>query len=204
MPSSQNSYAITITRPSVKTHNAITISRPSAFTPDKIFNFLTHLIAMNGHSVATEHKEKLNAEATPESSPDSAVPTDASKSSESSEPTSESQKSTSSSPEGDTDTDSTSSNYTQSTTSQTSTASNRTLRPRVPINYNETLLKCLHGTPQIRTLHNVSIPFPDSIGEETQETDEHTWEDPDEHTQKRHTWRYKHEHYKWMNYSQTP
>ena len=108
--------------------------------------------------------------------------------SESSEPTSESLKSTSSSLEDDTDTGSTSSDDMQSTTSKMSTASNRTLRHRVPIIYNKTLLKCLHGSPQIRTLHNVSLPFSDSSDEETKETDEHrrrhkhTQEDTHEHT----------------------
>ena len=48
------------------------------------------------------------------------------------------------------------------------------LRPRLPINYNETLLQCLHRKPQMRTLHSVSIPFPDSSNDETQETDKHT------------------------------
>ena len=47
------------------------------------------------------------------------------------------------------------------------------LGPRIPINYNETLLKCLCGRPQIRTLNNLSIPLLDSSNEETQETDEH-------------------------------
>ena len=92
------------------------------------------------------------------------------------------QKSTSSSPD-DTDTDSTSSDDTLSITSQISTANNRTLRPRLPISYNETLLKCLHGRSQIKTLHNLSIPLPDSSNEETQVTDDHTQEDTDEHIQ---------------------
>ena len=130
---------------------------------------------MNGHSAATEDREKPNTGAIPESSPDSPTPTESSESSESSDPMIESQKSASSSSEDDIDTGSTSSDDTQSTTNvQISTASNRTLRPRVPIKYNETLLKCLHRRPQIRTLHNVSIPFPDSSDEGTQETDEHT------------------------------
>ena len=108
MPISQNNYANTITRPLAKTHNVTTISGPSALTPDEIFNFLTHLTAMNSHSASKEDREKPRAEAIPESSPDSPAPIESSESSESSEPTSESQKSNSSSPEGDTDTDSTS------------------------------------------------------------------------------------------------
>ena len=52
---------------------------------------------------------------------------------------------------------------TQSTTSKSSVAltiNNRQLCPRHPINYNETLLKKLHGKPQIRTFNNISIPLP--------------------------------------------
>ena len=73
---------------------------------------------MNGHSAAIEDKEKPNAEAISEPSPDCPAPTESSESNESSEPTSDSQKSTSSNPEDDIDTDSTSSNDMQSTTSQ--------------------------------------------------------------------------------------
>ena len=104
-----------------------------------------------------------------------------SESSQSSESTSELQKSTSSSPDDtETDTDSTTSDDTQSITSQTSTVSDRTLRPRIPISYNETLLQCLHGRPQIRTLNNLSIPLPDSSEEDTDElTQGETGEDTD-------------------------
>ena len=42
----------------------------------------------------------------------------------------------------------------------TSKDSNRQLRPHVPINYNVTLLKHLHGKPQVRTLDNISISLP--------------------------------------------
>ena len=59
----------------------------------------------------------------------------------------------------------------------TSTTSDRQLRPRVPISYNETVLQQLHGQPQVRTLNNLSIPLPgDSTEEDTdpevKETDE--------------------------------
>ena len=55
--------------------------------------------------------------------------------------------------------------------------SDRQLRPRVPISYNETVLKYLHGQPQVRTLNNLFIPLPsDSTKEDTdpevEETDE--------------------------------
>ena len=64
----------------------------------------------------------------------------------------------------------------QSITSQISTASDRTLRPRIPISYNETLLQHLHGRPQIKTLNNLSIPLPDSSNEDAEDTDELTQE----------------------------
>ena len=38
-----------------------------------------------------------------------------------------------------------------------STASDRQLCPRIPISYNETFLKKLHGRPQVRVMHNLSI-----------------------------------------------
>ena len=58
-----------------------------------------------------------------------------------------------------------------------STTSDRQLRPRTPISYNETVLKHLHGEPQVRVLNNVSIPLPSDSSEEntdseTGETDE--------------------------------
>ena len=50
----------------------------------------------------------------------------------------------------------------------TSIASDRQLRPSVPISYNETVLKCLHRQPQVRTLNYVPIPLPsDSSSEDT-------------------------------------
>ena len=58
-----------------------------------------------------------------------------------------------------------------------STMSDRQLRPRAPISYNETVLRKLHGQPQVRMCNNLSIPLPtdsseedtDSEGEETEE-----------------------------------
>ena len=62
---------------------------------------------------------------------------------------------------------------TSSEMSNLSTASCRTLRPRVPINYSNTLLKQLHRRPQIRTLNNISILLSDFSEEDVQEdTDE--------------------------------
>ena len=70
----------------------------------------------------------------------------------------------------------------QSIASQTSLASDRSLRPRVPISYNETLLQCLHGRPQVKTLNNLSLPLPDSSDEDTEDTDETTQEKKHEDT----------------------
>ena len=178
---SQNKYNTSLTRPSNSVHDNLTIARPSttihyiptfsrpSYSLDEVHNLLAHLIAINGHP---EVKDTPKAETRPESGPNSPAPTVLS---ESSEPTSELQKSTTTSPDDtETDTDSTSSNDMQSTTSQTSTASNRTLRPRIPISYNETLLKHLHGKSQVKTLNNLSIPLPDSSDEDTEDTDEHT------------------------------
>ena len=58
-----------------------------------------------------------------------------------------------------------------------SIASDRQLRPSVPISYNETVLKNLQGNPQIRTLNNLSIPL--LIDSSSKDTDTDT-EDTDE------------------------
>ena len=183
-PASPNKCYTSLTRPSNSVYSNSTIARIStttvnnnpvisrpSYSPGEVLNILAQLISINGY---TETKNTPNAETSPESSPNSPAPTVSSESSQLSEYTSESQKSTSSSPDDtETDTDSTSDDM-QSITSQTSTASDRTLRPRIPINYNETLLQRLHGRPQIKTLNNLSIPLPDSSDEDTEDTDELT------------------------------
>ena len=61
--------------------------------------------------------------------------------------------------------DTTSLDDSQSTTSNSSlasTTSERQLRPRYPISYNEKLLARLNGIAQIRTLNNLSILIPAS------------------------------------------
>ena len=47
-----------------------------------------------------------------------------------------------------------------------STMSDRQLRPRALISYNETVLRKLHGQPQVRTCNNLSIPLPTDSSEE--------------------------------------
>ena len=51
---------------------------------------------------------------------------------------------------------------------RTPIASERSLRPRVPISYNETLLQRLHGRPQVKILNNLSIPLPESSDKDTE------------------------------------
>ena len=73
---------------------------------------------------------------------------------------------------------------TQSTSSKDSiTSMSRQLRPHVPISYNETILKHLHGKPQVKTLNNISIPLPmDSSSKDTDNTDtEYTDEENEMH-----------------------
>ena len=120
---------------------------------------LQYLAAINGHS------NVQLAQMTPDVTPMPGTPR-----STSSEDSSSSSSQTS--PSYDTEEDKTSDDE-----SIISTASDRQLRPRVPISYNETVLKCLHGQPQVRTFNNLSIPLPgDSTEEDTdpevKETDE--------------------------------
>ena len=62
-----------------------------------------------------------------------------------------------------------------------STTSDRQLRPCACISYNETVLKQLHGHPQVRTLNNISIPLPSDSSEE--DTDSETGETDEESEQ---------------------
>ena len=89
---------------------------------------------------------------------------------------SESFPTTDSEPEDSTET-STPSDDSQSTTSDSSLASmtsDRQLRPRYPISYNNKLLSRLNRIPQVKTLNNLSIPLPssDSDLEDTPEDEE--------------------------------
>ena len=186
-PATQNKHNTSAARPTNSAHNNSTFARPSnttlnnnpfisrsSYSPGDVLNILAQLISINGYK---EIKNTPNAETSPESSPTLPAPTRSSESSQSSEYTSESQNSTSLSP-NDTETDSDSTtNDMQSITSQTSIASDRSLRPRIPISYNETLLQCLHGRPQVKTLNNLSIPLPDSSDEDTEDTDDTTQEE---------------------------
>ena len=58
-------------------------------------------------------------------------------------------------------------------------AGDRQLGPHMPISYNETVLKHLHGKPQIRTLNNVSIPLP--IDSSSEDTDTKNTDEENEH-----------------------
>ena len=134
------------------------ITRPPQ-PPNSVDQLLQYLAAINGHS------NMQLAQMTPD------VPTmlgtPRSTSSEYSSPSS-----SQTSPSYDTEEDETSGDE-----SIASTTSDRQLRPRVPISYNETVLQQLHGQPQVGTFNNLSIPLPgDSTEEDTdlevEETDE--------------------------------
>ena len=59
-----------------------------------------------------------------------------------------------------------------------STMSDRQLRPRALLSYNETVLRKLHGQPQLRMCNNLSIPLPtDSSEEDTDSESEETEEE---------------------------
>ena len=119
---------------------------------------LQYLAAINGHNTVQQPLEIQN-KPTPTATPSST--------------TSELPSTNSSS--ASTDCTTTEDATTSDDKSITSIASDRQLRPHVPISYNETVLKCLHGKPQIRTLNNISIPLPiDSSSEDTdtKDTDE--------------------------------
>ena len=59
-----------------------------------------------------------------------------------------------------------------------STTSKRVLWPRLPITYNEEGLSWLHRRPQVRTLHNMSIPLPFSDEESPSSSDSDEQESP--------------------------
>ena len=120
---------------------------------------LQYLTAINGHS--NMQLAQMNPDVTPKlGTPKSTLSEDSSPSSSQTSPSYDSEEEETSDDE-----------------SIASTTSDRQLRLRVPISYNETVLKCLHGQPQVRTFNNLSIPLPcDSREEDTdpevQETDE--------------------------------
>ena len=186
-PASPNKCNTSLARPTNSAHNNSTFARPPNTTVNnnpiiprpscstgEVLDILAYLISINGYR---GNKNTPNAETSPETSPTLPAPTVSTESSQSSEDISELQMSTSSNPDDTgTDSDSTSDDM-QSITSQTSLASDRSLRPRIPISYNETLLQCLHGRPQVKTLNNLSLPLPDSSDEDTEDTVETTQEE---------------------------
>ena len=120
---------------------------------------LAHLTAIN----QPQALEPMHEDQVTESSPSSPATT-------STDPETET---TSTDTTTDTSSDASSSDDTMSTSSEistTSTMSDRQLRPRYPINYNETVLTKLHGLLQIKTFNNLSIPLP--VTESESEEDE--------------------------------
>ena len=111
--------------------------------PDSINKLLQCLVAINGHSNVQLPGMDQDVMSTPE--------TPNSTSSEHS-----SALCSQTSPSYDTEEET----ATSDDESTISTTSDRQLRPLAPMSYSETVLKHLHGQPQVRTLNNVSIPLP--------------------------------------------
>ena len=141
--------------PASKDHQPV-ITGPSSNI--KIDQLLQYLVAINGHNTPQQLLETQSMPATPAtpSSTTSELPS-----------TSSSSASTDCTIEEDT--------TTSDNESITLIVSDRQLRPCIPISYNETVLKCLHELPQIRTLNNISIPLPSDSSlkdTDTKDTDE--------------------------------
>ena len=73
-------------------------------------------------------------------------------------------------PQGDSSTESNSESSSPSSACFTTSSAPYTLRPRLPITYDEAALSQLHGRPQVRTLKFVSIPLTSS-GDESEASD---------------------------------
>ena len=141
--------------PTSQDHQPVITGPSSNITIDQL---LQYLVAINGHNTTQQLLESQSIPATPATT---------------SSTTSELSSSSSSSASTDCTTEE--ETTTSDNKSITLIASDRQLRPHIPISYNETVLKHLHGLPQIRTIKNVSIPLPiDSSSEDTdtEDTDE--------------------------------
>ena len=124
---------------------------------------LQYLAAINGHSNVQLSEMKPDVTPTP-GTPNSTLSEDSSPSSSQTSPSYDAEKETTSDDE-----------------SIVSTISDRQLRPCAPTSYNETVLKQLHGQPEVRTLNNISIPLPSDSREE--DTDSDTGETDEESEQ---------------------
>ena len=126
------------------------ITRPlSLLLPSPIY-MLSYLSANNSPCILPPAADSTSTTSTSPSTSPATTPN----TSRSSSPTLSSPRSS----DEESDTPSTSSR--ESNTSIKSTASDRQLRPRIPISYNKTFLTCLHRRPQVKTLNNISIPLP--------------------------------------------
>ena len=114
---------------------------------------LQYLAAINGHS--NVQLSEMNPDVTPTPrTPNSNLSEDSSPSSSQTSPSHDMEEETTSDDE-----------------SIVSTTSDKQLRPCAPISYNDTVLKQLHGQPQVRTLNNISIPLPSDSSEEDTESE---------------------------------
>ena len=138
---------IPIARPSTPTtphHNPITRpSTPTNSTPQTMDQYLAHLATTNDqwqkHRVIQTQTNTYTNTLAYTSTPSS--PTQSKSSSDSSA------------------SHTIFSNDSDSDISTLSMASDRQLRPHIPINHNQTLFRRLHSHPQVRVFNNVSIPL---------------------------------------------
>ena len=130
--------------------------------PNSIDQPLQYLAAINGHSNMQLPEMNQGITSTP-GTPNSTSSEDSSASSSQTLPSYDTEEETTSDDESIVST------------------SDRQLRTHAPISYNETVLKHLHGQPQVRTLNKVSIPLPSDSSEE--DTDLETSESDEESEQ---------------------
>ena len=163
-------------RPTPKSHNTTPhqcpYSRPQQSKPSKpqpkpisgppptaetcLNQVLMHLISLNGNSQCNTISQNMSFQ---DPSPPSSPQTQSSSSSSSyTDPESEPEVTSSSICTADTES--------LSGQSTASTCSNRQLRPRLPIRYNEAFLMRLQGRPQVTICPTLSIPLPSSSSEE--------------------------------------
>ena len=132
------------------------ISGPPPTAEISLNQLLAHLISLNGNPQSKTASQNISFQ---DPSPPSSPRTQSSSSSSShTDPDSEPEITSSSICTVDTES--------LSSQSTTSTCSNRQLRPRLPIWYNEAFLMRLQGRPQVTILPTLSIPLPSSSSEE--------------------------------------
>ena len=148
--SSNKNTAITGPSTTNTTMSKSLITRPLSSLMPSYDDMLFYLAADNSPHILPPAADPTSTPSTSQSVSPATTPN----TSRSSSPTPSSSRSS----DEESDTPSTSSR--ESNTSTRSTTSERQLRPRIPICYNETFLTRLQGRPQVKTLNNISIPLP--------------------------------------------